>query len=275
MSSNGNNKGNSSESILIELMTDNGVLRLTLNDSKRRNALSEEMMSSIATALSKAEKNPDTKVIIISANGPAFCSGHDLKQMSSGRKNDDDGLAYFTQVFSSCSALMQQIVNHPKPVIAEVSGVAAAAGCQLVACCDLAIASESARFVTPGVNIGLFCSTPMVALSRNVSNKAAMEMLLTGEMVYAQKAERIGLINRVEEHQALTQKTLEMANLIASKSSMVLETGKKAFYGQKDMPLSEAYEYTSQVMVDNMLKQDAKEGIDAFIEKRQPKWQDK
>jgi enoyl-CoA hydratase/carnithine racemase len=139
---------------------------LTLNDSKRRNALSEEMMSIISSALKKASSNKDVKAIVISANGPAFCSGHDLKQMSAGRQNDDDGKSYFTKVFASCSALMQQIVNHPKPVIAEVSGVAAAAGCQLVACCDLAIAADSARFVTPGVNIGLFCSTPMVALSR-------------------------------------------------------------------------------------------------------------
>jgi enoyl-CoA hydratase/carnithine racemase len=170
---------------------------------------------------------------------------------------------------------MQMIVNHPKPIIAEVSGVAAAAGCQLVACCDLAVAGESARFITPGVNIGLFCSTPMVALSRNLSNKAAMEMLLTGEMVNSSKAERIGLINRVVEDKNVTHNTEELASLIASKSSMVLETGKKAFYNQKDMPLSEAYEYASKVMVENMLKNDASEGINAFIEKRHPKWQDK
>lgn len=155
---------NSDIAILLEDTPSDSVLRLTLNDSKRRNALSEEMMFSISSALKKASNNKDVKVIVISANGPAFCSGHDLKQMSAGRQNEDDGKSYFTKVFASCSALMQQIVNHPKPVIAEVSGVAAAAGCQLVACCDLAIAGESARFVTPGVNIGLFCSTPMVAL---------------------------------------------------------------------------------------------------------------
>ena len=275
MSTNINNDINSGQSILLEAVSVNKVLRLTLNDSKRRNALSEEMMTSLSSALDRASNNKDVKVIIISANGPAFCSGHDLKQMSAGRKNDGDGLSYFTHVFSSCSALMQQIVNHPKPLIAEVSGVAAAAGCQLVACCDLAIAAESSRFVTPGVNIGLFCSTPMVALSRNVSNKAAMEMLLTGEMIDSQRAEQIGLVNRVVEDAALGQQTLKMASLVASKSSMALETGKKAFYSQKDMPLSEAYEYASKVMVDNMLKQDAKEGINAFIEKRQPKWQDK
>ena len=274
MSINNKNKANHSD-ILLEKLADNGILRLTLNDVKRRNALSEEMMTKLATALTSASKNSDTKVIILAGNGPAFCSGHDLREMSTARNNDDDGEAYFTEVFSSCSELMQMIVNHPKPIIAEVSGVAAAAGCQLVACCDLAVAGESARFITPGVNIGLFCSTPMVALSRNLSNKAAMEMLLTGEMVDSRKAERIGLINRVVEDKNITQNTEELASLIASKSSMVLETGKKAFYNQKDMSLPEAYEYASQVMVENMLKNDAREGINAFIEKRHPKWQDK
>ena len=266
---------NSDIAILLKDTPADGVLRLTLNDSKRRNALSEEMMTQMSSALEKASSNKDVKVIVISANGPAFCSGHDLKQMSAGREDVDDGKSYFTKVFASCSALMQQIVNHPKPVIAEVSGVAAAAGCQLVACCDLAIAADSARFVTPGVNIGLFCSTPMVALSRNVSNKAAMEMLLTGEMVDSKKAEKVGLVNRVVADDELDQETIDLARLIASKSSMALETGKKAFYSQKEMPLSEAYEFASKVMVDNMLKHDAKEGINAFIEKRQPEWKDK
>ena len=265
---------NSDIAILLKDTPADGVLRLTLNDSKRRNALSEEMMTQMSSALEKTSSNKDVKVIVISANGPAFCSGHDLKQMSAGRE-EDDGKSYFTKVFASCSALMQQIVNHPKPVIAEVSGVAAAAGCQLVACCDLAIAAVSARFVTPGVNIGLFCSTPMVALSRNVPNKAAMEMLLTGEMIDSKKAEKIGLVNRVVADGLLDQETIDLANLIASKSTMVIETGKKAFYSQKEMPLSEAYEFASKVMVDNMLKQDAKEGINAFIEKRQPEWKDK
>jgi len=274
MSIKNKNKANPSE-ILLKELADNGVLRLTLNDAKRRNALSEEMMTELATALTSASENKDIRTVILAGNGPAFCSGHDLKQMSAGRNNSDDGQAYFSKVFSSCSKLMQMIVNHPKPIIAEVSGVAAAAGCQLVACCDLAVAGESARFITPGVNIGLFCSTPMVALSRNLSNKAAMEMLLTGEMVDSSKAERIGLINRVVEDKNVAQQTEELASLIASKSSMVLETGKKAFYNQKDMPLSEAYEYASKVMVENMLKNDAIEGINAFIEKRRPKWQDK
>jgi enoyl-CoA hydratase/carnithine racemase len=274
MSSNKNNEISSSESILLEYLTGNGIFRIVLNDSKRRNALSEEMMAALKSSLTKAAENRNIRTVIIAANGPAFCSGHDLKQMTAGRDNDDQGLAYFKKVFASCSELMQMIVSLPKPIIAEVSGVAAAAGCQLVACCDLAVAGKSARFITPGVNIGLFCSTPMVALSRNVSNKAAMEMLLTGELVSAEKAEHIGLINRVTEDANVVQSTIALAEVIASKSSQTLKIGKEAFYKQKDMPLSEAYDYASKVMVDNMLEHDAKEGIDSFLQKRKPKWQD-
>ena len=275
MSSNQNNTSGPIQSdILLEELTENGIMRLTLNDTKRRNALSEEMMDKLTKSLGRASKNDAVRVIIIAGIGPAFCAGHDLKQMSAGRNNDDKGLEYFKEVFSACSELMMSINNNPKPVIAEVAGVAAAAGCQLVACCDLAIAGESARFVTPGVNIGLFCSTPMVALSRNVSNKAAMEMLLTGEMVDSKKAEHIGLVNRVVDDKNLTESTMDMAMVIASKSRMTVKTGKQAFYRQKEMSLADAYDYASSVMVENMLKIDAKEGIDAFIEKRQPKWQD-
>ena len=273
MSSNNNNEANTDDSILLEEFIANGVYRLTLNDAKKRNALSEEMMAKLKSSLTDATDNKSIRVIIIAGNGPAFCSGHDLKQMTAGRDNDDQGLNYFKKVFASCSELMQMIVEHPKPIIAEVSGVAAAAGCQLVACCDLAVAGKSARFITPGVNIGLFCSTPMVALSRNVSNKAAMEMLLTGEMVSADKAEHIGLINRVTDDADLKQETTALAELIASKSSLTLKIGKEAFYKQKDMPLSEAYDFASKVMVDNMLEHDAKEGIGSFLEKRKPKWQ--
>ena len=273
MSSNNNNEANTDDSILLEEFIANGVYRLTLNDAKKRNALSEEMIAKLKSLLTDATDNKSIRVIIIAGNGPAFCSGHDLKQMTAGRGNDDQGLTYFKKVFASCSELMQMIVEHPKPIIAEVSGVAAAAGCQLVACCDLAVAGKSARFITPGVNIGLFCSTPMVALSRNVSNKAAMEMLLTGEMVSADKAEHIGLINRVTDDADLEQETTALAELIASKSSLTLKIGKEAFYKQKDMPLSEAYDFASKVMVDNMLEHDAKEGIGSFLEKRKPKWQ--
>ena len=273
MSSNNNNEANTDDSILLEEFIGNGLYRLTLNDTKKRNALSEEMMAKVKSSLTDATDNKSIRVIIIAGNGPAFCSGHDLKQMTAGRDNDDQGLTYFKKVFASCSELMQMIVEHPKPIIAEVSGVAAAAGCQLVACCDLAVAGKSARFITPGVNIGLFCSTPMVALSRNVSNKAAMEMLLTGEMVSADKAEHIGLINRVTDDADLKQETTALAELIASKSSLTLKIGKEAFYKQKDMPLSEAYDFASKAMVDNMLEHDAKEGIGSFLEKRKPKWQ--
>lgn len=273
MSSNNNNEANTDDSILLEEFIANGLYRLTLNDAKKRNTLSEEMMAKLKSSLTDATDNKSIRVIIIAGNGPAFCSGHDLKQMTAGRDNDDQGLTYFKKVFASCSELMQMIVEHPKPIIAEVSGVAAAAGCQLVACCDLAVAGKSARFITPGVNIGLFCSTPMVALSRNVSNKAAMEMLLTGEMVSADKAEHIGLINRVTDDADLKQETTALAELIASKSSLTLKIGKEAFYKQKDMPLSEAYDFASKVMVDNMLEHDAKEGIGSFLEKRKPKWQ--
>ena len=273
MSSNNNNEANTDYSILLEEFIANGVYRLTLNDAKKRNTLSEEMMAKLKSSLTDATDNKSIRVIIIAGNGPAFCSGHDLKQMTAGRDNDDQGLANFKKVFASCSELMQMIVEHPKPIIAEVSGVAAAAGCQLVACCDLAVAGKSARFITPGVNIGLFCSTPMVALSRNISNKAAMEMLLTGEMVSADKAENIGLINRVTEDADLKQETTALAELIASKSSLTLKIGKEAFYKQKDMPLSEAYDFASKVMVNNMLEHDAKEGIGSFLEKRKPKWQ--
>ena len=270
--SNANNP--TDQDLLTQELTQDGILRLTMNDQKRRNALSEEMMAGLSKSINQASTNNAVRVIVIAANGPAFCSGHDLKQMSARRNNADNGHQYFTEVFSMCSALMQLIINNPKPVIAEVSGVAAAAGCQLVACCDLAVASESARFVTPGVNIGLFCSTPMVALSRNLSNKAAMEMLLTGEMVDSEKAEHIGLVNRVVEDKNLNESTMTMAQVIASKSRMTVKTGKQAFYRQKEMSLADAYDYASSIMVENMLKIDAKEGIDAFIEKRQPKWKD-
>jgi enoyl-CoA hydratase/carnithine racemase len=261
--------------LVLEEATVGGILRLTMNDMKRRNALSEEMLVALTRAFHQAELDSSVRVIVLAANGPAYSAGHDLKQMTAGRTQVDNGRAYFAEVLSNCSALMQLIVNHSKPIIAEVTGVATAAGCQLVASCDLALASESALFSTPGVHIGLFCSTPMVALSRNVSNKAAMEMLLTGEMVSATKAEHFGLVNRVVVDENLTEATMAMAAIIASKSSMALATGKQAFYHQREMTLADAYDYASQVMVDNLLKYDAEEGINAFIEKRSPEWQDR
>ncbi|MEH6629311.1 MAG: enoyl-CoA hydratase [Halopseudomonas aestusnigri] len=264
----------SSSNMLLRELDENGIFRLTLNDHARRNALSEEMLDKLAEALSQAEVNSEIRVIIIAANGPAFSAGHDLKELTAARENGDQGKAYFSKILAKCSAVMQSIVRHPKPVIAEVTGIATAAGCQLVASCDLAVAAESARFATPGVHIGLFCSTPMVALSRNVSSKHAMEMLLTGEMLSAEKAEDVGLINMVTSNQDLTKQTMDMAKTIASKSTMTLAIGKRAFYEQREMSLSDAYTYASDVMVENMLKQDAQEGIRAFLEKRTPEWQD-
>lgn len=263
-----------SSDILWHVLDDDGVLRLILNDVKRRNALSEAMLAALGAAFAQAGQDPKVRVIVLAANGPAFCAGHDLKELTAGRAHADQGRAYFASVMSTCSALMQAIVTCPKPVIAEVTGVATAAGCQLVASCDLAIAADTARFSTPGVHIGLFCSTPMVALSRNVAGKHAMEMLLTGDMTPAPRAAAIGLINDAVPEASLTQVTMDMARKIAAKSSMTLATGKRAFYAQREMALSDAYDYAADVMVQNMLARDAAEGIGAFIEKRSPKWQD-
>lgn len=260
--------------ILLHDLDASGILRLTLNDVGRRNALSEAMLGALGATFNEAGADPAVRVIVLAANGPAFCAGHDLKEMTAGRAAEDGGRAYFSHVMALCAGVMQGIVACPKPVIAEVTGVATAAGCQLVASCDLAIAAETAKFSTPGVHIGLFCSTPMVALSRNVANKHAMEMLLTGDMISAVRAAEIGLVNRSVPDDALRTETLEMAGKIASKSSMTLATGKQAFYAQREMPLADAYAYASQVMVDNMLARDAEEGIGAFIEKRAPQWQD-
>ncbi|MGE0241081.1 MAG: enoyl-CoA hydratase [Parvibaculaceae bacterium] len=252
-----------------------GILRLTLNDPKTRNSLSEAMMASLAVALDEAKRDDETRVIVIAATGPAFCSGHNLKEITERRHDEDQGKAYFTKLMAHCSALMQAIVHHPRPVIAEVHAPTSAAGCQLVASCDLALASEQARFATPGVNIGLFCSTPMIALSRNVSRKHAMEMLLTGEMIDAEVACRIGLVNRVVATQLLRAGVDDLALRIAGKSKAVTRIGKEAFYRQIDMPLADAYDYAARVMVENLLMQDAKEGIGAFIDKRPPDWQDR
>jgi enoyl-CoA hydratase/carnithine racemase len=252
-----------------------GILRLTLNDPQTRNSLSEAMMATLAIALDEAKSDDETRVVVIAAEGPAFCSGHNLKEITERRRDQDQGKAYFAKLMAHCSALMQAIVHHPRPVIAEVHGPASAAGCQLVASCDLAVASEQARFATPGVNIGLFCSTPMTALSRNVSRKHAMEMLLTGEMISAAQAERIGLVNRVVATQLLRSSVDELAQKIAGKSRAVTKVGKEAFYRQIDMPLADAYDYASRVMVENLLMQDAKEGIGAFVDKRPPHWEDR
>jgi enoyl-CoA hydratase/carnithine racemase len=257
---------------LVLARKDETVLRLTLNRPAARNALSQGLMGALKSALDGAADDKSIRVIVLGANGPAFSSGHDLKEMSARRVDHDKGKAAFAALFAQCSKLMQTIVRHPKPVIAQVQGIATAAGCQLVASCDLAVASSIARFATPGVNIGLFCSTPMVALSRNVSRKHAMEMLLTGEMISADEAKRIGLVNRVAAPELLEAETVKLAELIASKPRATVKIGKEAFYRQLEMGLSDAYDYASRVMTENMLASEAEEGIGAFVEKRDPKW---
>ena len=253
---------------------DDGITRLTLNDENSGNSLSEEMMTALEDKIKSLSLDKRVKVIIIDAIGSIFSSGHNLKEITNARQNDDKGETYFKNLFDQCSQLMQLIVNCPKPIIAEVDGIATAAGCQLVASCDLAISSSGARFATPGVNIGLFCSTPMVALSRNVKKKDAMKMLLTGDLIDASEAKRIGLINDFVSSDDLKTNVNNLANKIAKKPSLTIETGKKAFYRQHELDLAEAYIYTSQIMSENILDHDAIEGIGSFLEKRKPNWKD-
>ncbi len=253
---------------LILRHDEDGVSNLTINRPKAYNSLSIECMEGFIEELTDVASDSTVKVVVVSGAGKGFCAGHDLKDM---RANPER--SFYEKTFAVCSKLMMTIVNLPKPVIAKVHGVATAAGCQLVASCDLAVADEHARFATPGVNIGLFCSTPMVALSRNVSRKQAMEMLLTGEFISAQRAYEIGLINHVVPFEELDSTTNELALKIASKSPLTLKIGKEAFYQQLDKDMKGAYEYCSRVMVENMMARDAEEGIDAFLEKRDPVWQ--
>ena len=248
------------------------ITRLVMNDEKTGNSLSNEMISRMKEAIEEIAQDRYTKVVIIAAKGNIFCAGHNLKEMTEARNNSDKGRNYFEKLFNSCSELMQSIVNCPIPVIAEIDGIATAAGCQLVASCDLALASESSSFATPGVNLGLFCSTPMVALSRNVKKKDAMKMLLTGEMIDTKEAKRISLINDYFSSETLSEEVLILAKKIASKSSETVKIGKSAFYKQSELSLSEAYKYTSEVMAKNVMKDDAKEGIESFLEKRDPNW---
>jgi enoyl-CoA hydratase/carnithine racemase len=248
---------------------------LTLNRPAARNSLSEAMIAELHAALNELCDDTNVRAVVIAANGTAFSAGHDMKELTARRADADRGRAYFAEMMNACSAMMQAIVQLPKPVVAAVQGVATAAGCQLVASCDLAVASETATFATPGVDIGLFCSTPMVALSRNVPRKHAMEMLLTGEPVSAAAARDMGLINRVVAAGTEREAAIALAQRIANKSAYTVKIGKAAFYRQAEMSLSEAYRYASEVMTENMLARDAEEGIGAFIEKREPKWQDK
>ncbi|TWG95412.1 enoyl-CoA hydratase/carnithine racemase [Mesorhizobium sp. J18] len=256
---------------LVLSRREEGILWLTLANPPA-NALSIALMDALQSELDRAGDDKAVRVIVIRHEGKVFSAGHDLKEMTAHRKDPDRGRAFFEKTMGNCARLMQTVVRHPKPVIAEIGGVATAAGCQLVASCDLAIAAEDARFATPGVNIGLFCSTPMVALSRNVSRKHAMEMLLTGEMIDAQTARDFGLVNRVVPREYLNQSVTKYAQTIASKSPLTLKIGKEAFYKQAELGLTEAYEYTARVMVENMMARDAEEGIGAFVEKREPHW---
>ena len=247
-----------------------GISRIKLNDPSTYNSLSLGMLKSLIAAFKDLDKDEKTRVIIIEGSGKGFSAGHNLKEVQSLK-----GKSNYNKLFDLCSELMMVIINSNKPVIAKVHGAAFAAGCQLVATCDLALSTNDSKFCTPGVNLGLFCSTPMVALSRNVNRKKAMKMLLTGDPVSAQHAKEIGLINDHFEDSALEEEVLKLAENIASKSKKVVKIGKKAFYKQLEMPLDKAYKYTSRVMSENMMALDAKEGISAFLEKRTPKWKDK
>jgi enoyl-CoA hydratase/carnithine racemase len=242
---------------------------LTLNRPNQQNALSTDLMKALIYKLDDIKNNKKIKVITLFANGNNFCAGHDLKELKI-----DKSEKRFKEIFELCSKLMLKIVKIPKPVIAGVQGIATAAGCQLVASCDLAIASKNSKFATPGVNIGLFCSTPMVAVSRNVNRKQTMEMLLMGDFITPAKAQDFGLINKVVENKNLKLDTIKVAKNIAKKSTATVAIGKEAFYKQLEMNIEDAYKYTSKVMTSNMLEQDAQEGISAFIEHRDPNWSD-
>src|SRR5437899_12497597 len=248
---------------------------LTLNRPQARNSLSEGLIAELHAVLNDIHDDKSVRAVVIAANGPAFSAGHDMKELTARRTDADRGRAYFAEIMNACSAMMQAIVHLPKPVVAAVQGIATAAGCQLVASCDLAVASEAAGFATPGVDIGLFCSTPMVALSRNIPRKQAMEMLLTGEPISAATAKSIGLVNRVVAAGTERDAATPAAKQVALKSAYTVKLGKEAFYRQAEMSLADAYRYTAEVMTENMMARDAEEGIGAFIEKREPKWQDK
>lgn len=252
-----------------------GIVRLTLNRPDARNALSRALMRDLHAEIERLGADSAVAAIVLAANGKVYSSGHDLKEMTAHRADADAGETFFRETMTACSAMMRAIVACPKPVIAAVEGRATAAGCQLVATCDLAVAAETADFATPGVNIGLFCSTPMVALSRNVSRKRAMEMLLLGEALSAFDAQGYGLVNRVVAPGKVIDEALSMARIIAGKSKTTVAIGKAAFYLQAELSLEDAYAYASEVMVKNMMTADAGEGICAFIEKRHPEWKDK
>ena len=259
--------------ILLREDDDQGAVRvLTLNRPQARNCLSMDLMTALHGAIEEAGAADGVRAVVLAGNGPAFSSGHDLKELTAHRNDPDRGRAFYEETMRTCSDLMLAVVRSSKPVVAAVDGIATAAGCQLVASCDLAVAGTDARFATPGVNIGLFCSTPMVALSRNVTRKAAMEMLLLGEMVEADEAKALGLVNRVVPSDRVLNEAVALGRRIASKPTRTLKIGKEAFYTQLEMPLADAYRYTADVMVANMLDPESEEGIGAFLDKRTPNW---
>ncbi|MWD26435.1 enoyl-CoA hydratase [Aquicoccus sp. SCR17] len=257
---------------LLERHDTGGIAHLRMAAPERLNALSDGMLAALQAECDALAEDRETRVVILSGAGKAFCAGHDLREMTEGRQAEDGGRAYYADLFARCSRLMQSLRALPQPVIAQVHGIATAAGCQLVATCDMAVAAEGTRFGVNGVNIGLFCSTPMVALSRNVAPKQAFEMLTTGEFVEAGRAREIGLVNRVVPEEALEAETRALAELVASKLGAAVKIGKRAFYDQAGLPLEEAYRLTGEVMVENMLWRDTEEGIAAFLEKRKPDW---
>ncbi|WP_323022368.1 enoyl-CoA hydratase [Pararhodobacter sp.] len=248
------------------------VAVVEMNRPSALNALSDGLLAALTGTLTELAADPGVRVVVLKGAGKAFCAGHDLKEMQAGRAAPDKGAAYFADLFTRCGALMQLIPAMPQPVIAQVQGIATAAGCQLVASCDMAVAAEDTRFGVNGVNIGLFCSTPMVALSRNIPRKQAFEMLTTGEFIPAERARDLGLINRIAPPDRLEAETMQLAHVVAGKLGAAVRIGKRAFYEQAGMPLDRAYDYTRDVMVENMLLRDTDEGINAFIEKRKPDW---
>lgn len=259
---------------LVVSTRDGKVARLTLNNPRALNALSMAMLKALGSALADAVGDPAVKAVVLSAEGRGFCAGHDLKEMTRHRQDDDGGRAFYDMLFAECTAVMLSITRAPIPVIAAVQGIATAAGCQLAAACDMVVASREARFGVNGIDAGLFCSTPMVALSRAIPAKAAMEMLALGEIIDADRAERLGLVNRVVAPDEVGAVAMQMAERAAQKSRAVLALGKQAFYAQRDMDLEAAYSHTAKVIVDNLMMDEAREGIAAFIDKRQPRWPD-
>ncbi len=257
---------------ILEVETKDAVRRLTLNTPEKLNALSDEMLAALQSELDSLREDRSVRAVIIAGRGKAFCAGHDLKQMTAARQAEDGGRAYFADLFQRCARMMLTIRELPQPVIAQPHGIATAAGCQLVATCDMAVAADDTRFGVNGVNIGLFCSTPMVALSRNVPRKKAFEMLSTGRFISADEAIASGLINRAVPATDLDAAAQELAQTVANKLAVAVKIGKSAFYQQIEMPLEQAYAYTGDVMVENMLYRDTEEGISAFLEKRDPEW---